>query len=284
MTRNILIADSGSTKTEWVLLQGSDTILRTTTQGINPFMLDEAEIESILSTELLPQLKESGPINDIYFYGAGCRGAMTQVVCEALRHVLDMRERVEVESDLLGAARAVCGHADGLACILGTGSNSCLFTDGEIKDNVSPLGFILGDEGSGAVLGRRLVGDVLKRQLPENVVEDFHRQYAMTADDIIRRVYRETFPNRFLASFAPFLSAHREEPAIHALLVDEFCRFFRRNADHYQRKDLKVNLVGSIAYHFSAEVEEAARLCGYTVGRTLKAPMDGLVEFHKATR
>lgn len=281
MTHQVLIADSGSTKTEWVLLRGTDITVRTTTQGINPFMLHVAEIESILRAELLPHLKEAAPIDDVYFYGAGCRGAMTSVVSEALHHVLGVQGRVEVKSDLLGAARAVCGHTDGLACILGTGSNSCLFVNGVILENVSPLGFILGDEGSGAVLGRRLVGDVLKRQLPEKVIEDFHVQYAMTADDIIRRVYKETFPNRFLASFAPFLSAHREEPAIQALLVDEFSRFFHRNVDHYQKKDLKVNLVGSIAYHFSAEVEEAARLCGYTVGHTLKAPMDGLVEFHK---
>ena len=283
MTHQVLIADSGSTKTEWVLLQDSEITVRTTTQGINPFMLHEAEIKSILRTELLPHLKESGPIDDIHFYGAGCRGTMTEVVSEALRHALLVRGRVEVESDLLGAARAVCGHTDGLACILGTGSNSCLFVNGTILENVSPLGFILGDEGSGAVLGRRLLGDVLKHQLPESVVEDFHLQYGMTADDIIRRVYKETFPNRFLASFTPFLSAHRTEPSIHTLLVDEFCRFFRRNVDYYDRKDLSVNLVGSIAFHFRAEVEEAARLCGYIVGRTLKAPMDGLVEFHRAT-
>ena len=282
MTHTILIADSGSTKTEWALLQGSETQVRTSTQGINPFMLSEEEIESILRSELLPRLKGTAPINDLFFYGAGCRGVMTEVVAEALRHVVGVQGVVKVESDLLGAARAVCGHTDGLACILGTGSNSCLFIDGTIQENVSPLGFILGDEGSGAVLGRRLVGDVLKRQLPESVVADFHNQYAIGPDDIIRRVYKETFPNRFLASFTPFLSAHRAEPSVHALLVDEFCRFFHRNVDLYRRKDLSVNLVGSIAFHFRDEVQEAARLCGYTLGCTLKAPMDGLVEFHKA--
>ena len=157
----ILIADAGSTKTDWAVLAPNGDVSLISTQGINPFMLSAVQIVGILQTELLPGMPGIAPAA-VYFYGAGCAGAGIAVVEEALRGLFSAAE-LHVASDLLGAARALCGHGDGIACILGTGSNSCLYLDGAIRANVSPLGFILGDEGSGAVLGRRLVGDVLKR-------------------------------------------------------------------------------------------------------------------------
>lgn len=145
---------------------------------------------------------------------------------------------------------------------------------GKLVANVSPLGYILGDEGSGAVLGRRLLGDVLKRQLPQDVCLAFEKRYGLSADAIIQRVYREPMANRFLASFAPFLAAHREHPAIQALLADEFARFFERNILQYERPDLPVHFVGSIAYVFADELRKAALRFGLTMGRILKAPLD----------
>ncbi len=275
----ILIADAGSTKTDWALLSPDGGVSLISTQGINPFMLTAAQISGILQAELLPGMPGSEP-SAVHFYGAGCAGAGIAVVEEALRGLFGAAE-LNVASDLLGAARALCGHGDGIACILGTGSNGCLFLDGEIRANVSPLGFILGDEGSGAVLGRRLVGDVLKRQLPEEICQSFQEEYKLTAADIIQRVYRSPLPNRFLASFAPFLSRHRHNLAVQTLLEEEFKRFFRRNVCAYGRPDLPVHFAGSIARHFQTEVFAAARSLGLQPGRVEAAPMEALIEYHR---
>ena len=273
MTKIILTADSGSTKTDWVLTCEGQQLARISTQGINPFMLSQAEIERILRDELICSAQFASP-QVVHFYGAGCRGAQCEVVERALRHCMPGLEEVVVGSDLIGAAKALFADADGIACILGTGSNSGLYVGGEIVKNVSPLGYILGDEGSGAVLGRRLVGDVLKRQLPEPVCADFAKQYGMSSDEIINRVYRQPLANRFLASFAPFLHQHRTVAEVHALLIEEFSRFFRRNVDAYARPDLKVSFVGSIAYYFEAELREAASACGFKIGTIKKQPLD----------
>lgn len=268
-----LTADSGSTKTDWLLQKNDKTIARCTTQGMNPFMIGQTEIEAILRNELLND-ERFAAATQISFYGAGCRGEGCDTMERALRAVWPEAESVTVGSDLLGAARALCGTGDGIACILGTGSNSGLYVGGELVKNVSPLGYILGDEGSGAVLGRRLLGDVLKQQLPQELCRAFDATYGLSADQIIQRVYREPLANRFLASFAPFLAAHREHPAIQALLADEFARFFERNILQYERPDLEVHFVGSIAYYFARELRTAAAQCGLTVGRILKAPLD----------
>lgn len=273
MNKIILTADSGSTKTDWVLTCEGKQLARISTQGVNPFMLSQAEIEQILRDELISTAQFVQP-QVVHFYGAGCRGEQCKVVEEALRHCLPGLEEVVVGSDLIGAAKALFADADGVACILGTGSNSGLYVGGKIVQNVSPLGYILGDDGSGAVLGRRLVGDVLKQQLPEQVCADFVKQYGLSSDEIIQRVYRQPLANRFLASFAPFLHSHRMVAEVHALLIEEFSRFFRRNVAAYARPDLKVSFVGSVAYYFEVELREAASACGFEVGVIKKQPLD----------
>lgn len=268
-----LIADGGSTKTDWLLLRDEHELLRVTTQGINPFMLSENEIEHILTNELLTARNFVQP-TEVEYYGAGCRGEGCTLLERVLHKVLPTATSICVGSDLVGAARALFGHdTDGVACILGTGSNSGLYIDGEIVENVSPLGYILGDEGSGAVLGRRLVGDVLKHQLPTKLCQAFDDTYHLSGNDIIQRVYKEPFGNRFLAQFTRFLAAHRDFPAIHSLLIEEFERFFRRNVAAYQRPDLPVSFVGSVAYYFSEELKKAAQNCGFKVERIIKAPL-----------
>ena len=267
-----LIADSGSTKTDWILLCDNKKIQSLSTQGINPVLLGEEQIVDILEKELLHHL-DGVKIEAVDFYGAGCRGEQCAVVRNALSAVFHT-EGVVVDSDMLGAARALCGTEEGIVCILGTGSNSCLYDGCQIVKNVSPLGFILGDEGSGAVLGKRLVGDVLKGQLPETVAHAFTEAYGLSVDDIIRRVYREPMPNRFLASFAPFLSQHKECVEIRNLIIDEFSRFFLRNVAHYGRKNLPVHFVGSIAHYFREDLVEVASRSGYQIGKIKKAPLD----------
>ena len=201
----------------------------------------------------------------------------------ALRANLPSAGKVEVASDLLAAARAVCGREPGIACIMGTGSNSCYYDGEKVVMNVSPLGYILGDEGSGAVLGKLLVGDVLKKQLPEYLCEKFMREYNLDYTTIITSVYRKPAANRFLAQFAPFLEHNIEEPAIHAIVLRSFTDFFTRNVASYPGyKELPCNFVGSIAFCERKVLQEAADALGITIGTVIKDPMEGLVKYHSA--
>ena len=283
-----LIADSGSTKTDWCLCEGSTILSNIQTQGINPYHQTEEAIEEVLREELLPQLTttlNATPYTlNIIFYGSGCANATAcNRIKEALFKVLGTKD-VTVHSDLLGAARALCGHEEGIACVLGTGSNSCLYNGKEITSNIPPLGYILGDEGSSAVLGRRLVGDCLKRQLPEALCNEFLAEYQLTQEIILERVYRQPLANRFLASLTPFLSKHREVPEVHKLLVESFVDFFVRNVKQYRRPWLRIHFVGSIANAFSSELKEAAESLGMELGTIQQSPMEGLIKYHTDTK
>ena len=280
-----LIADSGSTKTDWCLCNKGSVILNIQTQGINPYHQTEEAIEEVLREELLPQLTRESRLTahsstSIVFYGSGCANATAcNRIKEALFKVL-ATEDVTVHSDLLGAARALCGHEEGIACVLGTGSNSCLYNGKEIIANTPPLGYILGDEGSSAVLGRRLVGDCLKNQLPEALRDEFLAEYQLTQEIILEKVYRQPLANRFLASLTPFLSKHKEVPEVHKLLVESFVDFFVRNVKQYRRPWLPIHFVGSIANAFSAELKVAAESLGMELGTIMQSPMEGLVKYH----
>lgn len=280
-----LIADSGSTKTDWCLCNKGSVVLNIQTQGINPYHQTEEAIEEVLREELLPQLTRESRLTahsstSIVFYGSGCANATAcNRIKEALFKVL-ATEDVTVHSDLLGAARALCGHEEGIACVLGTGSNSCLYNGKEIIANTPPLGYILGDEGSSAVLGRRLVGDCLKNQLPEALRDEFLAEYQLTQEIILEKVYRQPLANRFLASLTPFLSKHKEVPEVHKLLVESFVDFFVRNVKQYRRPWLPIHFVGSIANAFSAELKVAAESLGMELGTIMQSPMEGLVKYH----
>ena len=280
-----LIADSGSTKTDWCLCNKGSVVLNIQTQGINPYHQTEEAIEEVLREELLPQLTRESRLTahsstSIVFYGSGCANATAcNRIKEALFKVL-ATEDVTVHSDLLGAARALCGHEEGIACVLGTGSNSCLYNGKEIIANTPPLGYILGDEGSSAVLGRRLVGDCLKNQLPEALRDEFLAEYQLTQEIILEKVYRQPLANRFLASLTPFLSKHKEVPEVHKLLVESFVDFFVRNVKQYRRPWLPIHFVGSIANAFSAELKVAAESLGMELGTIMQSPIEGLVKYH----
>lgn len=280
-----LIADSGSTKVEWCLTDGDKVVRQLFTSGFNALMLTEEEISQYLDDELVSQLGDiRSEVTEVYFYGAGC---VDEDVCRtmrrALRNNLPAAAVIEANSDLLGAARALFGHQEGIACILGTGANSGYYNGREIKDHVSPLGYILGDEGSGAVLGRHLIGDVLKHQLPRELCERFLDEYNLESGSILRRVYKEPMPNRFLASVTPFLLKNIEEPAIHRLVLNEFKSFFVRNVAQYDRyRQLPVSFVGSIAYLYRPVLQEAADALDAKISKVLKAPMEGLVVYHMA--
>lgn len=278
-----LIADCGSTKIDWCALNDGKVTKQVFTLGMNAVMLTEEEIRQRISEQLIPELGElAGKITEVYFYGAGCISAeVCGNVARALRANLPEATTVEVYTDLLAAARALCGRTPGIACIMGTGSNSCLYDGEAIASNVSPLGFILGDEGSGAVLGKLFLGDVLKKQLPAEICAKFLDEYDLNLLTIIQRVYREPQANRFLASVTPFLSKNINVPEIHALVLNAFRAFFRRNIKQYTAYEKHtVNFIGSIAYYFEDVLNEAAAAEGCKVGKIVKSPMEGLIEFH----
>ena len=273
-------AVTGSTKTDWCIVFNGTLIKRIGTKGINPFFQSEEEIQQELTASLLPQLPE-GTINSVYFYGAGCTPEKAPVLRRAIADSLPVIGNIKANSDMLAAARGLCGHEAGIACILGTGSNSCFYNGEEIISNISPLGFILGDEGSGAVLGKLLVGDVLKNQLPSTIKEAFLKQFDLTVPEIIDRVYRQPFPNRFLASLSPFLAQHLDEPAIRTLVLNSFIAFLRRNVMQYDYKQYPAHFIGSVAHCYKDILQEAAQQTGIQVGKILQSPMEGLIQYHQ---
>lgn len=276
----ILIADSGSTKTDWRLLDFSsgDVIQNIVSRGINPYYENEDEISSKLRDEVLPFVGGAS-VDQVWFYGAGCTDAKIEGMTRAIQSIFN-EGKVYVASDLVGAARALLGESAGIACILGTGSNSCFYDGERIVDNVSPLGFILGDEGSGAVLGKLFLGDLLKRQLPEDLERAFWNENDITQADIIENVYKKPFPNRYLAKFTRFLGEHRDYEYVRSLLIGSFKAFFKRNIMHYDYLNYETGFVGSIATVFESELREAADDCGVRVSNVMKAPIDGLTRFH----
>lgn len=275
----ILIADSGSTKTDWCIVLNDTLIKRIETKGINPFFQSEEEIRQALTASLLPQLPE-GTFNSVHFYGAGCTLEKAPVLRRAIADSLPVVGNIKAHSDMLAAARGLCGYDAGIACILGTGSNSCFYDGREIVSNISPLGFILGDEGSGAVLGKLLVGDVLKNQLPPAIKEAFLKEFDLTAPEIIDRVYRQPFPNRFLASLSPFIARHLDEPALRTLVFNSFIAFLRRNVMQYDYEHFTVHFIGSVAHCYKEILQEAAQETGVRIGKILQSPMEGLIEYH----
>lgn len=277
----ILIADSGSTKTDWCMAEKGVAIKRIPTKGMNPFFQSEDEMVEEMKHSLLPELDGNRP-EAVYFYGAGCAFDKVEIVRRAISCVLSLdMAAIEVNSDMLAAARSVCGHEAGIACILGTGSNSCFYNGKEIEANVSPLGFILGDEGSGAVLGKLFIGDLLKNQLPAGLKEKFFERYQLTPADIIDRVYRKPFPNRYLATLSPFISEHITIPEVRQLVKQSFKAFLVRNVMQYDYQHYAVGFNGSVAWYYRDILEEALSETGLKMGIIIKAPMEGLLKYHQ---
>lgn len=273
----ILIADSGSTKTSWVTVNGEQRSEILQTSGINPVR----DKEEVIRQALKP-VKEwaKGTATQIRFFGAGCIPPYSTTVKRLLQQIFPEAE-VHVESDMMGAAIALCGHEEGIACILGTGANSCLFDGQRIVRQTPALGFILGDEGSGASLGKRLIGDVFKRQLPEDVLKAFDDEMGLTQSEVIDRVYRQPQANLFLSSLVPFLHRHLDCPQVEALVTDEFCRFLRRNIRNYDRPELPVNFVGGITNSFAAQLRKAIGLEGMLMGKTIQLPINAMAEYYQ---
>ena len=296
-----LIADSGSTKTDWTLLHDSgrnvDEVFVKTfkTQGITPIHQTPAEIRQILAQELMPQLStfsraqlvnskilESPLLSNIsvFFYGSGCTPAHVPTVKQIIGEVLSL-QKVEVYSDLMAAARALCGHEEGIACILGTGANSCLYDGENIIQNTPPLGYVLGDEGSGAVLGRLFMNAIFKNPQFAEIRDAYLSETKLTMPLIINKVYREPLANRFLASTSSFIQQHLDFKPLRQMVIANFRSFFQHNLVQYGRRDLQVHAIGSIAFYYQEELREAAEKEGFKLGKVQVTPMEGLIKYHQ---
>ncbi|MBD5357062.1 MAG: hypothetical protein HDR88_08685 [Bacteroides sp.] len=276
-----LIADAGSSTVEWSLISSDGSVAASvTTVGINALLADADTINSTF-TEVKQALPAESVIDEIFYYGAGCA---TEPICNKIKDALRLswqNSESHVSSDLLGAARSLFGSAKGIACILGTGSNSCFYNGEHIVSQIPSLGFILGDEGSGAALGKRLISDAFKEQLPENIRDAFLDEYHLTLPEILDKVYKLPAPNRFLASFVPFLHKNLWNPYIFSLVLKELTRFVKRNVAMYKgAHSVDVCFTGSIAFYFERVLREAVASQGYRVTRISKSPMEGLIAFH----
>lgn len=284
----ILIADSGSTKVHWCLMAANGHTAEFITDGINPLFQTSDAMRNSICNQLLPQMASmlwAGTVSHVFFYGAGCTPEKSPFVEKAIESVLK-KAKVFVASDMLGATRGLLGHEKGVACILGTGSNSCLYDGEQIIKNVPSLGFILGDEGSAATLGKRLVSDLLKNQLGDDLKERFLSQYAINQADVIEHVYRQPFPNRWLANLTRFCAENIDDPRIHDLVYDHFAQFVKRNISQYytteeQKQSMPVGFVGSIAFYYRPVLEQVMSDYGFRVGQILQDPIPGLVEYHR---
>ncbi|MCR4958688.1 MAG: ATPase [Prevotella sp.] len=308
-----LIADSGSTKTDWLVINDSgstktDWLIgeeRIKTQGINPILQDDDTILAILSsltaqhstlnsqhstlnfhlstlnsqhstlnTHLSTLNSQLLTLNVIRFYGAGVRPEQEERMQRLLSQVFPSATSIDAKSDMLGAARALCGKEQGLACILGTGANSCLFDGEHIIQNIPPMGYILGDEGSGAVMGRMFLNALYKERLYAGARQEFEQFFNLTMTDVIARVYRQPMANRWLASLCPYIHEHLSHSSVEEVVIENFRLFIRHNLVPYHRPHLPINAVGSVAFFFKPQLEQAAAAEGYTVGHILRSPLD----------
>lgn len=283
-----LIVDSGSTKTDWCFAESSDVYVLVQTEGINPVVQSYDEILSVVQEQMLPRAKQQSldlaSLDEVYFYGAGCTPELRSVVEKALRVAVGEKPSVYVDSDLLAAARALCGTDSGIACILGTGSNSCYYDGERIKEHTPALGYILGDEGSGAVLGRNFINGILKGTLSQNLRDEFLEEYQTSQADIIDKVYHSATPNRFLASLSKFILSHIDDECLEALVVRNFENFIISNIKNYSEARPVINAVGSVAFFYRKQLEQAAVSQGYKLGKILKSPLEGLLDYHFANK
>ena len=275
-----LIADSGATKCEWCLLyNGKKKIIFT--QGISPYFLNQEQIVLLLQNELLPKLKDA-VVEQVFYYGTGLSNLNNVKIIKASLKMLFPEAKIEANTDLLGAARALCGHKKGIACILGTGCNSGYFNGKKIAKNSPGLGYVLGDEGSGAYLGKKVVQYYLYNTYDEELMARFTKHFDTNATEILENVYKKPLANRYLASFAIFLADNRGHYMIENIIEDGLNDFFFNHLYKYRESWLlPINFIGSIAFGFKDVLQDLCNTYELELGTVLKKPMQGLVKFHQ---
>lgn len=273
-----LIAESGSTRTEWALVEDNHLVQRVFTEGLNPFFQTRREISRSVRLGL-PESFFKKKLDQVYYYGAGCSSYEKKNILGASL-VAQFKTPIQVESDLLAAARALFKCEAGIACILGTGSNSCFYDGKIIVKNVKAAGYILGDEGSGAVLGKLFLADLLKGLAPKELANEFHEKFRISVNDVMESVYNLPFPNRFLGTIAYFLGDYMDNEYVYNLLTNNLRSFFNRNVCQYDYINYPIRFVGSLAYAYPDILQEVAQEFGVEIDVIEETPMNGLIEFH----
>ena len=276
----IIVADSGGSKTDWRLLKKDGSIGQANSPGFNPYYQPIEHLKEITEGSLLPQVKEE--VSKIFFYGTGVSSEKNVHSIQKVFSEYFPKASIEVGWDLLAAARALCGRDPGIACILGTGSNSCLYDGEKIIDNVANLGWILADEGSGTYMGKQLIFDYFRKEMPESLAKQFHSRFPWSREEVLEKVYQHEKPGAFLASFAKFIFQHLKEPYCYKLAYQSFSDFFENNVMKYENyASLKVHFTGSIGFYFSDVVRQVANDKGITVKNILEGPIAGLTLYHQ---
>lgn len=276
----ILIADSGGSKIDWRLLKNDRSIGQANTPGFNPYYQPVNDLHQTLSATISPLATEE--VTNIFFYGAGVSSEKNQDVVRNCFKEFFPKAKIEIGWDLLAAARALCGREPGIACIMGTGSNSCLYDGKEITGNVANLGWILADEGSGANIGRKFLVDYLREKFPPALAKQFHERFPFTREEFLEKVYQKEKPSAFLASFMRFIFQHLDEQYCYKLVYNSFLEFYENNVMRYPNyQNLKVHFVGSVAFYFSDILRQVANDKGITVKNILESPIAGLTLYHQ---
>lgn len=276
----ILLADSGSTKTEWVILKDFQIAKNCISMGINPYFNDTKGIIDIFENEVLSMLGKETP-SEIYFYGSGCSTPTKKATIENALRYFYPDIKIEIEHDLTASARALFHNKKGIACILGTGSNSCLYDGKSILENVTSLGYFFGDEGSGGYIGKLLLLKYLRNELSPRTRQLFNEQYGFTVENILDAIYNKPKPNRFLASFSPFVLQNIHLPEMRAIVVQNFRDFFESQICKYtDYQTHQVSFIGSVAHHYAPIIREIAEEYSINIGDILKSPTDGLIKYH----
>ena len=279
----LVLADSGSTKTDWRLIEDSTKIHQFSTQGISPYFMDETGILKMLKDEFpfayLNLIEESD--TSLYFYGSGCGTNEKSTVLANTLQSFFINSNIEVHSDMLGAARSLCGKNEGIAAILGTGSNTCYYNGNTTYSPTPSLGYVLGDEGSGAFIGKKFIEALLNKELPKQLEDNFYQRFQLDKSNILDAVYRKHYPNRFLASFSKFVYQNLKEKAISDLVINCFRMYFDKHICKYpNHKELPVNFTGSVAFYFSNLLRGVASEKGVNIGTITESPIAGLTLYH----
>jgi glucosamine kinase len=276
----ILIADSGGSKIDWRLLKTDSSIAQANTPGFNPYYQPVEDLRKTLKESIQPIADEK--VDEIFFYGAGVSSEKNQESIKSVFLEFFPDAKVEIGWDLLAAARALCGHEPGIACIVGTGSNSCLYDGKQITGNIANLGWILADEGSGANIGRKFLVDYLRGKFPDSLAKAFKERFPFTREEFLEKVYQKEKPSAFLASFMRFIFQHLKEQYCHKLVYNNFAEFYDNNVIPYPNsKNLKVHFTGSVAFYFSDVLRQVANDKGVTVKNILESPIAGLTLYHQ---
>jgi glucosamine kinase len=280
----LLIADSGSTKTDWRLVDEDGTqITSVVTEGLNPYFVSQEKITSTIKAKVLPIAKD---VEKVFFYGAGCGlSVKANLVKSALDKTIVPKNSSEVSGDILGAARSLLQRDAGVACILGTGANSCMYDGRQITNIMPSLGYMFSDWGSGTVMSKDLIALLLQEKLPASMLKDFHDTYKLGRPEILDQIYNKPMPNRFLASFTPFLLKYADVPECSEIILGNFAKFFFYYVMRYplQKRAIRVSFTGSIAYRFQPYLLRVANEMDIQIENIVQHPMDGLVKYHCIT-